>query len=202
METNCISPALLFSFLLKDIIMDMDVEVFAGGVRDHRRAEALMAIYEDIQETLFRLSVPLKAIKASRPAKVENILSLAERLSYSAFAPIGWKEGFPLHGKFPPAPQPDQMHSGKLTEYNKLHSQTEDIVPITTDSEGSITASTVDASFVALLRARAADAVKSIQTVENPENVEEPTAMEISQPTKKARTRMNLTFDVMDSDDD
>jgi hypothetical protein len=84
---------------------------------DREKVSRLLDLYDDIDQTLFSLQPEIEKIKSSQPVQLEEVLILAERLSYTAHAPMGWREGFPLLGKFPPAPQPDQMRLGKLAQY-------------------------------------------------------------------------------------
>lgn len=171
---------------------------------DVPRVSILMDVYEDIERTLAHHCESLSAIKSAQRYDIKHVLTLADRLSYSAFAPVGWKEGFPLHNKFPPAPQPDQMHSGVLTDYNRRFPQIDSL--LLSASSGNYAASTIvaDASFIEELKSSAkAIAQQATHQTEIPiEAPPEPVQEVIQHPAKKARTRMNLTFSVDDSDED
>lgn len=80
------------------------------------KIRVLLSAYDNIQSIWHELGPELQQLQEIKSVEVDYVLDLAERLAYTAHAPMGWKEGFPLINKFPPAPQADQMRQGKLAE--------------------------------------------------------------------------------------
>lgn len=155
------------------------------------RVVQLMEVYEDIHRTLAALRPALEQIHASKPISIEHTLQLAERLSYSAFAPRGWVEGYQLFNKFPPAPQPEQMRIGCLAAYNEAHpGQVPNTSAAATDEDKK-------GAFVERIRRGLSVAA---ETEKIPSSVATDAA-EAMPEVKKARSKV-ARFDVMDSDSD
>lgn len=83
----------------------------------------LWEVYENVRNTLDENDEYLKNIRKTKLVKVDHILELAKRMSFTQHAPVGWKEGHPLINAFPPVPQPEQMRVGKLAVYNESISE-------------------------------------------------------------------------------
>eukprot|EP01039_Chlorochromonas_danica_P003963 gene3963-4335_t len=193
------------------------------AIVDNKKVAILMDIYEDIHNTLDELNDDLESIRSFKRVSIEHVLNLAERLAYTAHAPAGWKEGFPLFNKFPPAPQPDQMRIGKLAECNQNSSKSHVLVSEGEEAEagqpagplsggfGTITTSfdeksTAMSSFLLDLKSRLANQQES-EAMEEEEVEEEAVAEEVEEAAvvplpRKTRTKVSLHFSADDSDDD
>eukprot|EP01031_Cornospumella_fuschlensis_P038336 gene38336-46587_t len=165
-----------------------------------KRIKVLLGAYDRIQSVLFELSPELQQLNEIRPVPVDFVLELAERLSYTAHAPIGWKEGFPLINKFPPAPQPDQMRLGKLAEAEYQDYSFKAAVPSSSTGHHNNHITVTD-SQLAYLK----NSIK-IKLAEQRSRIgvsgEKESALKDNESTKKkARRKANITFNV-DSDSD
>ncbi|RYH28831.1 hypothetical protein EON65_10650 [archaeon] len=165
------------------------------------RIRVLLGAYDRIQNLWHELGPELQQLQEVKTIEVDHVLELAERLSYTAHAPIGWKEGFPLINKFPPAPQPDQMRQGKLAEakYQDYSSQPE---VLASSSAGQIISRiAVTNSQLEYLknsvRLKISEQMNKMDIGDDKESNQKG-----DEPTQKmARRKVNIKFDV-DSDSD
>ena len=164
------------------------------------RVLPLLDAYDAIQSLWYELGPELEQMKGSQEVEVQHVLDLAERLSYTAHAPIGWKEGFPLINKFPPAPQPDQMRMGKLAELKLPEQEVAKTKGEKKNDKNAVTDQ--DLQYVRNSIKQKLAEQRSRMDVESMASSRVPEHSLTEQPTqKKARTKVNIKFDV-DSDSD
>lgn len=85
----------------------------------------LLAAKREIEKCLRAHQMDLNLIRESRAVSVEDLLKESLQIQYNCHAPNGYTIGMPLFKSHPPAPQPEEMRIGALSNYNKAVNKTE-----------------------------------------------------------------------------
>ena len=92
----------------------MDIVQNEAINNDIEKLKLAKKLSQRIRSVLCELSAELDDIREAIPINSELVITSAEHMNASLFAPMKWQPGWPLYGSEPPAPQPDAMRAGVL----------------------------------------------------------------------------------------
>lgn len=176
---------------------------------DIEKLRLAKVLSQRIRSVLSELSEELDDIRAAISINSELVVTSAEHMNASLFAPVKWQPGWPLYGSEPPAPQPDAMRAGVLgkshASFEVNHSSnTADVIDIAARANHTVLAEQTPVKVASPIEMREAKPQIAPRQQELLPSVIPKTEVKYNSDTnpapKRSRT-ININFGFSDSED-